>query len=226
MPRKTPSTALPAPLIEDVSPMLLSERKTAPHDESEWIAEIKYDGYRVMAQFGERSCTLKSRNGANCTKWFPEVSEALASLDCGRMVVDGEMCVLDEVGRTDFDALHNRAMRKTFNPGDPIVTYCVFDLLVLDGLNIMSKPLIERKALLQQLMSPAPPHLLYAGHIDSDSIEHPVSWLYNHALSLQLEGVVGKKRDSIYLPGERNSTWFKLKRPGATPPGRFHRKRS
>lgn len=205
--------------------MLLDERKVAPQDQSDYIAEVKYDGYRVLAEFGEGSCILKTKNGADCTAWFPEVANGLAALSCGRMIVDGEMSILDEVGRTDFDALHARARRRRWKEGDKLVTFVVFDLLVMDGLSTMDRPLTERKALLAGLLDPAPPNVLYARHIDSTTSDMPVSWLYEHALGLMLEGVVGKLANSIYRPGERTTDWFKLKRPGAVPPSRFHRKK-
>lgn len=205
--------------------MLLDDRKTVPADESKYVAELKYDGYRVLAEFGDGPCTLKTRNGNNCTKWFPEVCEALSTLECGRTIIDGEVCVLDELGRTDFDALQARARRRGWKPGDRAVTYAAFDLLVVDGDSLMDKSLIERKERLEKILSPAPPNILYAKHVTSAMVTNPVSWLYAHALALELEGVVGKRSDSIYQPGERTESWFKLKRPGAVPPERFQRSR-
>lgn len=207
--------------------MLLSERKVAPQDQSSFVAEIKTDGYRVLAEFGQHNCELKSKNGARCSAWFAEVSEALAQLSCGRTIVDGEMAVLDDIGRSDFDLLHARARRRRFSPGDPVVTYCVFDLLVLNGVSMMQRPLIERKAALEQLLTATMPEfVMYVRHISPDDCDTPVSWLFDHALTLMLEGVVGKRIDSPYLPGERSANWFKLKRPGSVPPGRFRRART
>lgn len=208
-----------------LSPMLLDERKFAPADGDKYVAEVKYDGYRVLAQFGDGHCVLRTRNGADCTRWFPEVSAVLAAAPHGRMIVDGEMCILDDLGRTDFDALHDRARRRKLSPGDKMVTFCVFDLLAYEGKSTMELPLIERKAKLAALLTPAPPNVLFARHITTADVENPVSWLYAHALELKLEGVVGKRANSTYLPGERSADWFKLKRPGAVPPERFHRKK-
>lgn len=205
--------------------MLLDERKYAPAVESDYIAEVKYDGYRVLAQFGNSRCTLRTRNGADCTKWFPEVSTPLAGARHGRMVVDGEMCILDGAGRSDFDALHGRARRRRLCDGDVLVTFCAFDLLVFEGRDVMALPLLRRKTLLQDLLAPGLPTVLFARHVSAADVDKPVSWLYSHALDLHLEGVVGKRADSIYRPGERSPDWFKLKRPGAVPPERFHRKK-
>ena len=211
--------------FEKLRPTLLSERRMAPRDETGWIAELKLDGYRVLASFGDRQCQLRTRNGVDCAAWFPEVTRALAAADCAATITDGEMCVLDAFGRADFDALHTRAMRRRFSAGDPAVTYCMFDLLMEDGHDIMEMPLIERKVRLALLLSAqAWPHTLYVQHISQDDVPHPIAWLYSQALALQQEGVVGKRADSLYQPGARTTDWFKLKRPGATPHGRFSRK--
>ena len=213
-----------APRVESLSPMLLDERKVAPAVQDVYVAEVKYDGYRVLAQFGDGACVLRTRNGADCTKWFPEVAIPLAEAHQGRMVVDGEMCIFDGAGRSDFDALHDRARRRRFSDGDVAVTFCVFDALVFDGRDVMSLPLVRRKGLLEDLLAPGLLNVLYARHISSGDVENPLTWLYARALELQLEGIVGKRADSIYTPGERSRSWFKLKRPGAVPPEQFHRK--
>lgn len=208
-----------APELDDLTPMLLSERVVKSFPGNDYLAEIKYDGYRTLAGVDVGGARLKSRNGADASAWFPEVTESLAELGRGRNVVDGEMCVLDEIGRPDFDALHSRASRRRWAAGDPPVVYCVFDVLLLDGQPVMHFPLVERKALLKSLLTPAPARVLYVDHFVGN-----VGWLYTRAAALELEGVVAKKADSIYLPGRRTDAWLKLKRPGAVPPGRFRRK--
>ena len=87
-----------------LSPMLLDERPLNL-DEPGWIYELKYDGYRILAEFGDESCRLKTRNGADASKWLPEVCQGLAEIPGGPYITDGEVCVLDEYGRSDFDAL-------------------------------------------------------------------------------------------------------------------------
>jgi bifunctional non-homologous end joining protein LigD len=202
----------------------MATRLRPPSDEDGWVAEIKYDGYRSLAQFGDGGCVLRTRNGVDCTAWFPEVAEALALLRMGRTIVDGEIAVLDDVGRTDFETLQSRARRRRWRAGDVAVTYCVFDLLVVDGASIMGERLVERKVRLAQLLSAELPYILFARHVDSSMVEQPVSWLYAQAVALELEGVVGKRADSVYVPGDRTKNWFKLKRPGAVPPERFKHK--
>jgi bifunctional non-homologous end joining protein LigD len=150
----------------------------------------------------------------------------LAQASHGRMIVDGEMCILNEMGRSDFDALHDRARKRRLAPGDLLVTFRVFDLLAYEEQNIMQRPLIARKAALAEVLSPGLSNVLYAGHISAADVEEPVSWLYARALDLKLEGIVAKRADSQYTPGTRSADWIKLKRPGAVPPGRFQRKRN
>src|SRR5690349_4280843 len=91
--------------------MLLEERPLNL-DEPGWNYELKYDGYRTLAEFGQGSCRLKTRKGADATKWFPEVTDSLAEIPGGPYITDGEVCVLDEYGRSDFDALQDRASRR------------------------------------------------------------------------------------------------------------------
>ena len=112
-------------------------------------------------------------------------------------------------------------MRRRFTAGDPPVTYCVFDLLVLDNRSVMGLPLLERKVLLLQLLSPAPEFTLFADRFSGDGM---VRWLFSKALELRLEGVVAKRSDSTYQPGARSLDWVKHTRPGAVPAGRFSRK--
>ncbi|UGQ45069.1 ATP-dependent DNA ligase [Massilia endophytica] len=203
--------------------MLLDERTVAPTDQADYVAEIKYDGYRVLALFGDGSCRLRTRNGTDCTAWFPEVAEALGGLKGGPTIVDGEVSMLDEIGRSDFDALQARARRRSLPAGAPPVTYCVFDLLQFKGRPVMSEPLRKRKAKLAKLLAHQLDHVLYVQHLDGSEVTNPLSWLYTHALELKLEGIVGKRADSVYEPGVRSPNWFKLKRPGAVPPERFQR---
>lgn len=203
-----------APTLADLRPMLLCERKTLPHGPG-WRFEIKYDGYRLLATTGDAP-RLKSRNGANATTWFPELVEALAALPSGS-VLDGEVCVLDDIGRSDFELLHARARRKAWYRGADPVAYCVFDLLVGKGKDLREMPIERRKAALQRLLANTPPGLLYV-----DSVEDG-AWLYGHALTLGLEGVVAKLAGSVYKSGERSRDWQKIKRPGAVPPERFRR---
>ncbi|MBB2918194.1 ATP-dependent DNA ligase [Cupriavidus alkaliphilus] len=194
--------------------MLLCERKTIPRAPG-WHFEIKYDGYRLLASTGNAP-QLKSRNGANATTWFPELVDALTTLPVG-YILDGEVCVLDDIGKSDFERLHARARRKGWYRGADAVAYCVFDLLVGKGMDLRAQPIERRKAVLRKMLAEPPPGLLYV-----DSVEDG-AWLYGHALALRLEGVIAKRAGSSYQAGERSRDWQKIKRPGAIPSKRFTR---
>ena len=105
-----------SPLLTALSPML-AEQVSRPFDDPGWTHEVKYDGYRMLAQVDAGRVTLQTRNGSNATTWFPELLTVLADLPGGRHVLDGEVCVLDDYGRSDFDRLHARAKRRGFPAG-------------------------------------------------------------------------------------------------------------
>src|SRR4051794_1301825 len=132
-------------------PMLLSEGRVSPLGKPGSLYEVKYDGYRCMARTGGgQPIELRTKSGVECTKWFPEIADLLTMLPGGPHVIDGEACVLDEIGRSDFERLQERARRRRWFAGADQVTFCAFDILYVDGRNVMARPLFERKATLQQ----------------------------------------------------------------------------
>lgn len=186
-------------------------------DGPEWLHEIKYDGFRLLAQWDAGDVRLQSKSGADATSWFPEVAKSLATMPRGRGVTDGEVCVLDEFGRPDFDRLMRRARQRGHRPGSDTVVYCVFDVLAVEGRSTMALPLLERKQLLRELFESKPPFTLVVQDVDQGD------WLFAQAEALGLEGVVSKRVSSLYVPGVRTLDWVKRKRPGATPAQRFAR---
>jgi len=198
--------------------MLLDER-LLDLDETGWIYELKYDGYRMLAEFGGGTCRLKTRNGADASKWFPEVCQSLAAIPGGPYITDGEVCVLDEYGRSDFDALQDRARRRRWYDGAQPVAYLIFDLLVDRGADITGRPLAKRKAALDRLLKAPLPNLLKVGYFEEGARR-----LFDEAVvPLKLEGLVAKRLTSTYQPGVRSSDWVKVKRKGAVPVERFRR---
>jgi bifunctional non-homologous end joining protein LigD len=202
------------------APMLLHEGKRAPpFGQPGWIYELKFDGYRMMAGVDGGQVQLATRNGADCTRWFPEVAQGLAQLPGGPHVIDGEVCVLDERGVSNFNRLQHRARRRCFYPECDAVVFCAFDLLAIDGHSIIGLPLVTRKQRLADLLSPAPPSVLYVGHFEA---EHG-RVLFDQAVhQLGLEGLVAKRAVSCYRPGERSPDWVKVKRKGAVAEHLFH----
>jgi len=168
----------------------------------DWLYELKYDGYRILAYVEGNGAQLLTRNGNDYTNRFPEIASSLIDLAAGRaMVLDGEMVVTDKEGKTDFQALQNY-MR---NPKGQNLTYIIFDLLALDGADLRGSRLIERKEKLEALMKDAPKNLYYSQHVRRKGKESFLA-----ACQANMEGIVGKKADSLYS-GTRNGDWIKLK---------------
>ena len=172
---------LPAPML------LHTGVRLPPFDRPGWLYEIKFDGYRMLAGIDHGVVQLATRKGFNSTGWFPEIAQGLAHLAGGPHVLDGEVCVLDDLGRSDFNRLQDRARRRCYYPECDPVVFCAFDLLALDGRSIIGLPLEARKAHLAALLSPAPPSVLYVGHFSAD--EGRV--MFEQGVQpLQLEGLV------------------------------------
>lgn len=100
-----------------------------PFSSDEWLYEIKYDGYRCLAKVDSGRVELRTKSGIDCSSWYPELAKALSAISGSGHVIDGEVCVLDDIGRSDFDRLHARSARRRWYPGCHAVTLCAFDLL-------------------------------------------------------------------------------------------------
>ncbi|MDD4089952.1 MAG: DNA ligase D, partial [Tissierellia bacterium] len=174
--------------------------KTVP--EGNWLYEMKYDGYRILAFVEGNSVRLITRNGNDMTKRFLKIASSLVDLAQGRaMVLDGEIVVTDELGKTDFQALQNYLK----NQSTQTLTYIVFDLLAIDGEDIRGQTLIDRKEKLRKLMQNTPKALYYSRYVKGYGKES-----FAAACEAGMEGIVGKKPDSVYS-GKRNDDWIKLK---------------
>ncbi|AFL98974.1 ATP-dependent DNA ligase LigD polymerase module [Desulfitobacterium dehalogenans ATCC 51507] len=168
----------------------------------DWLYELKYDGYRIVAYIEGNSVRLITRNGHDYTERFRDVASSLLDWAEGRaMILDGEMVVTDPEGKTDFQALQNYLK----NPRAKNLTYILFDLLALDGADLRGHSLIDRKETLAGLMEDAPPNLHYSRHVRGKGKES-----YLAACEGGMEGIIGKKADSLYS-GARNGDWIKLK---------------
>lgn len=188
--------------------MRARDKNYAPFTSPDWLYEIKWDGYRCRAGFGGgQSVELFTKNGINCTHRFPEVAEVLSGLAGGPAVIDGELCILDGQGRSDFDRLRARAS-KNWARGADRVSFMVFDLMVRDGQSTMEMPLVERKALLQAaLLGAQKTNVIYQGDFPAQKE------LFDQiVVPLNLEGFVAKLKQSTYQPGpERSDDWRKVK---------------
>ncbi len=168
----------------------------------DWLYELKYDGYRIVAYLEGSTVRLITRNGHDYTSKFSDIAYSLIDWADGRsMVLDGEMVITDEQGKTDFQALQNYLK----NHKGKSLTYIIFDLLALDGEDLRGRRLTERKEMLEALLKDPPKNLYYSRHVRGNGKAS-----YQAACEKNMEGIVGKRADSVY-GGTRNGDWIKLK---------------
>lgn len=199
----------PAPAIElngapkgpaprNVKPMLAS-LVDEPFDRAGWIFELKWDGYRAVAEVDGRGVRLYSRNHKSFKQRFAPIVESLRKLG-HRAVLDGEIVVLDDRGRSHFQLLQN--YQKT---GRGSLHYYVFDLLHLDGRDLRGLPLLRRKELLAEVIrGVANVHL-------SEHVEEQGVAFFKAAEAQGLEGIIAKDAESVYREGVRSHAWLKIK---------------
>jgi len=194
-PKKAAKGTLPASL----KPQLATLVDTPP--EGDWQYEIKFDGYRILARIDAGEVRLFTRNGHDWTAKMPRQVAALKKLKLKSAWLDGEMVVADENGVADFQALQNAFDTED----DEKIVYYLFDLPWLDGHDLRQQPLQERRAALEKILAKPPPALRY-----SATFAEPVQSLLDSACRLDLEGLIGKRQDSLYVE-RRSSDWIKLK---------------
>jgi bifunctional non-homologous end joining protein LigD len=168
-------------------------------DDNDWIFEIKYDGYRALSYIDGSDVTIMSRKDLSFNKKFPQVVEALKELGLNA-VLDGEVVALNEEGRSDFQLLQQWQKN-----GEGELVYYVFDVLWLNGYDLMHLPLVERKEILQQIL-PEHPMIRYSDHIEGKGTQ-----FFKAATQQGLEGIMAKERDSAYSPKIRTRQWLKIK---------------
>jgi bifunctional non-homologous end joining protein LigD len=164
-----------------------------------WTWEIKLDGYRALAVKSPTGLTLFSRNKQSLNSQFPYIVEALAGLPEGT-VVDGELVAIDDSGRPDFNLLQH------FRAESSRIQYYIFDLLCWKDRDLTRLPLIDRRALLKSLVALRDKKIKI-----SDYIEAAPEDLLSAVREQGLEGIIGKRKDSPYQPGERSGAWIKYR---------------
>jgi bifunctional non-homologous end joining protein LigD len=186
---------------------MLATLVDAPFDDEKWLFEIKWDGFRALCTIDAAGrVDLRSRNDKDLLSKFPELAslgEAFRSLP---IVVDGEIVSLDEKGRSSFQRLQNRieSQRPKTRREQGAMTYVAFDLLYADGRDVRERSLEERKRLLETLLVPG--HgAMFSKHVVGRGKE-----LFALAKREQLEGIIGKRRDSLYR-ARRSREWVKIK---------------
>ena len=182
-----------------VDPMLLLSTDQLPASD-QWSYLIKLDGYRALAIKSGGKVQLRSRNNNDFNKRYPVIVDALVHLP-DETVIDGEVVALDEDGKPSFNILQN------FGSGTAPIYFYIFDLLILAGKDVMSRPLVERRQLLETLILPklAEP-IRY-----SPVLQAPLTDLLVSVKAQGLEGLVAKRNDSKYEPGLRSGAWQKMR---------------
>lgn len=190
----------PLPLPEFIEPMKALPAESPPR--GEWLYEIKFDGFRAIALKGGPQARLLSRNEKDLGAKFPEVIGSISELNVKDAVIDGEIVALDEKGISSFQLL------QAFELGQkrPPIFYYAFDLLRLNGKDLRERPLIERKKMLGKLLKNPPGVIRFSASLGENAKE-----LLDRARQLGLEGLIGKRKESVYEPGRRSGAWIKLK---------------
>lgn len=207
------------PMPQNIQPMLATLTQT-PFDHRDWIFEVKWDGYRALAEVRGSDVSLYSRNGISFNKKYPLLVEALQKLGSDA-VLDGEIVVVDDQGRSDFQMLQHyqdpgsngaaardtAAPRNSTQAGRPRghLLYAVFDLLYFRGHDLTGLPLLRRKELLKKIL-PASPVIRFSDHVREEGI-----LFYTVAIQKGLEGIIAKQSQSAYAAGSRSRQWRKVK---------------
>ena len=195
---KAPAATLQRTTPAFVTPMAAQVVKRLPESD-DWIYELKFDGYRALLLKDGTRVEIRSRKNRDLTKMYPRVAAAGYRLIAEQAVVDGEIVALDLQGRPSFQALQHRGS----HPGHQIVFYA-FDLLHLDGKDLTAEPLLKRRARLARVLAGS-------GLLPSQALPGAAAAIVEAVRGLGLEGVIAKRKDSLYEPGERSDAWQKLK---------------
>ena len=192
---RAPRAAPDAILRGYLPPMLATLVDAAPA--GDWHAEVKYDGYRALCALSNGRVAMWTRNALDLSERFPRIARALARVVVGDAVIDGEVCVLDPQGVPRFELIQQGRV-------DEAVLFA-FDLLRLDGEDLRSRPLEERRDLLRSVLSNPPPEVRLAEEVPGD-IDEALERMRERGL----EGLILKARRSVYEKG-RSREWLKLK---------------
>jgi len=173
----------------------------APPNEKSWVHEIKFDGYRLVAVVEHSGARMFTRAGNDWSDRFAPLCLAFTKLKIASAVIDGEAIIATPEGASSFHALQDALSRGKLDH----LRYYAFDLLHLNGVDLRSRPLTERKALLQDVLRGAPELLAYSQHFTESGDK-----MLAHACSLGLEGIISKQASAPYRSG-RAGSWLKSK---------------
>jgi bifunctional non-homologous end joining protein LigD len=196
-----------AAMPESLPPQLATLVREPPVGD-EWLHELKFDGYRMVCHLNRGKARLLSRNGKDWTERFPNLVAVLKTFPAVTAILDGEVVIVDQAGRSSFQKLQQAMGRG----GDkvPAFVFEIFDLIYLDGYSLTKTPLRERKATLEQLLAAvkikeAKSPLRYSDHVEGNG-----ALFFKQACEYGIEGIVSKLADSPY-ESTRNRNWLKTK---------------
>ena len=185
--------------LPKIEPMTLLEHAT-PFDDPQWLFEVKYDGVRALAYIHGDDCKLQVDGKEVSDPQFRELARVLpGDLNAKNAILDGELVVLDRVGKAQYGDLM---------AGRGLVLFAAFDLLWVNGNDLRERPLIERKELLRFRVRHPSDRLMFV-----DYNEGAGTALYSRMCERDMEGIVGKPLYSRYLGGTGGTTWIKVKNP-------------
>jgi bifunctional non-homologous end joining protein LigD len=182
-----------------VEPMKAQLTDQPAFDSDDWIFEIKWDGYRAIAEVNKSGNKLYSRNGLTFDKAYPKVFDALKSIK-KNMIIDGEIVVFDEKGKPNFQKLQNYQNKDKYQ-----IQYFVFDIIELDGKPLTNLDVIARKEKLRNIF-PDSDIIKYCDHVDGDG-----KMLFKEMQKMGFEGMIAKRKSSKYYIGKRTNDWLKIK---------------
>ena len=186
------------PMPRGIKPMLTTLIKE-PFDHPDWVFEVKWDGYRAVAEIRDGDVSLYSRNGISLHQKFPPIANSLRKFRF-EAILDGEIVVVDDEGHPDFQMLQD--YRKS---GSGHLLYYVFDLLYFQGHDLTNLPLLRRKELLKGIL-PSVPNVKFSDHVGRDGV-----LFFRVVKEKGLEGIVAKHAQSVYQMGRRSRQWLKVK---------------
>ena len=187
-----------APMPHGIQPMLATPGKNA-FDHPDWVFEVKWDGYRAVAEIRDGKVSLYSRNLIALDKKFSPIAASLRTFRFDA-VLDGEIVVVDDQGRSDFQRLQHYQ-----DLGGGHLLYYVFDLLYFQGHDLTGLPLLKRKELLKKIL-PSTPRIRFSHHVWAEGV-----LFYKAAKEKGLEGIIAKHSQSVYEAGRRSHHWLKVK---------------
>jgi bifunctional non-homologous end joining protein LigD len=193
--KKAPKTKMPT----GIKPMLAT-LVDEPFDDPDWVYEVKWDGYRALGFINKGEVELLSRNKKTFNEKFYPIYNILQKWDINA-VVDGEILVLNDKGISNFGNLQNWR-----SEADGELVYYIFDLLWYDGKNLMNLPLLQRQAILKEILPADNDQIRLSKVFDASGTD-----FFNAAERMGLEGIIAKKANSTYSPDLRSKEWLKIK---------------